>query len=347
MLAARLLLPAGTPPVRSKGKAKPRRSIARLEKVRIGGDDQWILIRSADIVANPILLLLHGGPGTSELTLNRKATRDLEQYFTVVNWDQRGAGKSHRAGRDERKMTIGQFVEDTRELTHYLMKRFGKEKIILQGRSWGSALGMLTVAGYPELFYAYIGIGQITNMLESERMSYRWTVHQAQARKDRQALQELMAMGPPPYTGDWLEKFNTQRKYVARYGGEVHGNRLGGNGKIVGSLLFSDEYNLRDRLVYNRAVQDSLRLVHPQLMELDLFKLVPKVDVPVFFVEGKHDHVVPAQLAARYFEALQAPYKQLIWFEDSAHMPDLEEPKRFHQLLLEQVLPLAERHASQ
>jgi pimeloyl-ACP methyl ester carboxylesterase len=341
MLAARFLLPASTPPVRKRQQVQRRRGIASLERLRIGGADQWVLIRSEDVVANPILLVLHGGPGVSEMTLNRRVMSDLERYFTVVNWDQRGAGKSYKAGRDEAKMTIPQFVEDTRELSQYLMKRFGKRKIILQGRSWGSALGMLTVAKYPELFYAYVGIGQITDVAESEKASYRWTLEQAKARSDRQAVRELQAMGPPPYTGDWLQKFNTQRKYVARFGGEVQGNRLGGNGKIIGSLLISEEYTLMDRIAYNSAVQDSLRLVQPQLMTLNLFRSVPNVEVPVFFVEGRHDHVVPAHLAARYFEALEAPAKELVWFEDSAHMPDIEERKRFQRLLVERVLPLA------
>ena len=149
-MAAGFLLPGETPPINKRNRSK--HSIASLEQVCVGGVDQWILIRSEDVVNNPILLILHGGAGTSELTFQRRHTQALEAWFTVVNWDQRGAGKSRRAGGDKSKMTIDQLIDDTRELAEYLLQRFGKKKLILQGRSWGSALGMLTVSKYPELF---------------------------------------------------------------------------------------------------------------------------------------------------------------------------------------------------
>jgi pimeloyl-ACP methyl ester carboxylesterase len=338
-LAASFLLPGYTPPVPKKRRSA--QSIASLEKCHIGRSEQWILIRSEDVVNNPILLILHGGPGTSELTLQRRHTQDLESSFTVVNWDQRGAGKSFRAGQDESKMTIDQLIEDTRELAELLVQRFGKKKIILQGRSWGSALGMLTVSRYPGLFYTYVGIGQISDMKRSETLSYQWTLSQAHQKDDKKAIRELVEMGPPPYTGDWQKKFNKQRKYVAEYGGEKYGNSLGGNATIVRSIIFSEEYTMTDKLAYNHAAQRSLRLLHPQLIEVDLFAVAPSVDVPVFFAEGRHDRVVPSQLSAEYFNAVQAPLKELTWFEQSAHMPDIEERERYHKLLIEKIRPLA------
>jgi pimeloyl-ACP methyl ester carboxylesterase len=338
-LAASFLLPGHTPSISRKGRSA--KSIASLEKCRIGGTDQWVLIRSEDVLSNPILLILHGGPGTSELTMQRRYTMPLERFFTVVNWDQRGAGKSFPAGKDESKMTIDQLVEDTRELVEYLLQRFGKEKVILQGRSWGSALGMLTIAKYPNLFYTYVGIGQISDMGRSEKASYQWTLQQASLHHDIKALRELEAMGPPPYSGDWLKKFNTQRKYVAKYGGEMYGNKLGGNSIMVRSIVFSPEYTMMDRLSYNSAAQRSLRLLHPQLMTINFFSAALKLNIPVFFAEGRYDRVVPSSLAAEYYETLNAPFKHLTWFEGSAHMPDIEEHQRFQKLLIEQVRPLA------
>jgi len=132
--------------------------VATLEKVRIGEADPWIFIRSDD-VTSPIALYVHGGPGSSQLTSNRRHTRELEKYFTVVDWDQRGAGKSYGAIRDVGRMTIDQFVEDTRELTVYLLKRFHQERLVLIGHSWGSVIGALTAGRYPELFHCYVGIG--------------------------------------------------------------------------------------------------------------------------------------------------------------------------------------------
>ena len=126
-VAVRRLAAAGTPRIRSRGDADGASSIAVLESVRIGDSDQWVLERSED-TRNPIVLYLHGGPGTSQLTLNRRNTRQLERYFTIVNWDQRGAGKSYAAMRDADRMNIDQFVEDTRELSQYLLKKFDQDR---------------------------------------------------------------------------------------------------------------------------------------------------------------------------------------------------------------------------
>ncbi len=185
-----------------------------LERIRIGGADQWVLERSEDL-SNPIVLYLHGGPGTSQLTLNRRNTRDLERCFTVVNWDQRGAGKSYAAIRDAGAMNIDQFVEDTRELTLHLLHKYGKDRLVLVGHSWGSAIGALTIARSPELYSCYVGIGQIANMAEGEALSYQWVLDEARRRHHRRALRSLERMGPPPYAGDWRKKTMTERSYVA------------------------------------------------------------------------------------------------------------------------------------
>jgi len=159
--------------------------------VRLGGSDQWVLERSED-VRNPVLLYLQGGPGTSQLTSNRRNTRHLETYFTVVNWDQRGAGKSYRAIRDTGSMNIGQFVADTRELTLYLLAKFHQERLVLAGHSWGSVIAALTVAKYPELYSCYVGIGQAARMEEAEEASYQWTLEQARKHGHRRAVAALV-----------------------------------------------------------------------------------------------------------------------------------------------------------
>jgi len=169
-LSLALALPGRTPRIR-RGGPTDRDGIAALEKVTLGDAEQSVLIRSEN-TDNPILLFLHGGPGTSELTLNRRNTRVLERSFTVVNWDQRGAGKSYRAGRDRSRMHISQFVADAVDLSIHLAHRFGREKVTLVGHSWGSVIGMLAVSRRPDLFDAYVGIGQVSNAAEGERISY-------------------------------------------------------------------------------------------------------------------------------------------------------------------------------
>lgn len=340
LLAVRALVPAGTPRIRGPRTAGPARAVATLEEVPIGGSSQWILERSAD-AGNPILLYLHGGPGTSQLTTNRRATRQLESCFTVVNWDQRGAGKSFRAIRDDAKMTIGQFVEDTREVTEYLLRKFHQERLILVGHSWGTVIGALTAARYPELFHCYVGIGQVASHAEGETASYRWTLDQARARGNRRAVRALEKMGPPPYPGDWLKSTIAQRAYLARFGGEVHGSRAGAAGLVLSGVLWSREYTLADRVNVFRGIHGSMRLLWPQLFATDLFTSVPELKVPVFFLEGRYDQEAPAAIAGRYFAALKAPAKELIWFEESAHLPNSEQRDLFSQIMIGKVRPLA------
>jgi pimeloyl-ACP methyl ester carboxylesterase len=311
-----------------------------LERVTVGGTEQWVLERSADL-SNPLLLYLHGGPGTSQMSLNRSNTRTLERHFTVVNWDQRGAGKSYAAIRDAGAMNIDQFVDDTREVTQYLLQKFAQERLVLVGHSWGTAIGALAVAKWPELFACYVGIGQIANMAEGEALSYQWTLGEARRRRDRRALRSLERIGPPPYAGNWRMKTMTERRYVARFGGEVRASRHGATGMLLRSVLVSPEYTVRDRLNYLRGVLGSLRLLWPQLLDVDLFVQVPELRVPVFFMEGRHDWEIPSTLAARYYEALHAPLKKLFWFENSAHLPNIEEPDRFSRIMRDDVRAVA------
>ena len=318
---------------------KDGKSIASLEKLTIGNSVQWVLIRSEN-TKNPILLFLHGGPGTSELTLNRKNTRTLERYFTIVNWDQRGAGKSYAAAGDGSRMVIDQFVSDIIELTQYLEKRFGKKKITLVGHSWGTAIGVLAVAKRPDLFNGYIGIGQMSDVTEGETISYEWTLRQAGLAKNARDVEKLMEIGRPPYSGDWRAKFMSQRRILGKYGGEYYGSRVGAFGVVFRSLLLSTEYTLMDRFNYFRGIFGSVKLLFPQLLKVNLFGLVPELAVPVWFMLGRHDYEVPSVLSEKYFNALEAPSKELIWFEKSAHLPNTEERELFNGILIDRILPL-------
>jgi pimeloyl-ACP methyl ester carboxylesterase len=257
-----------------------------------------------------------------------------------VDWDQRGAGKSYAAIQDVGRMNIDQFVEDTRELTLHLRKRFGQNRIVLVGHSWGSVIGALTASRYPELFHAYVGIGQVAHMAEGEAASYRWALDEARRARHRRAIRALTEIGPPPYRGDWQRKTITERRFVARFGGEIHGSRVGAMAVVLRSLLFSRVYGLGDRINLFRGIFGSMRLLWPQLLKVDLFQSVPELKVPVFIVAGRFDHEVPSEIAARYFEALRAPSKQLAWFERSAHMPHVEQPDMFARLMIEKVLPV-------
>ena len=313
-------------------------SVASLERVMLGGVEQSLLIRGID-VANPVLLYLHGGPGTSETAMVRQYNLPaLERHFTVVVWDQRGAGRSFSARHPETGMTVQQFIADTQALTLLLCQRFEQAKIYLVGHSWGSALGALTVSRYPELYHAFVGIGQVVNISEGEQISYAWTLAQAEQAGDAQSVAKLKAIGAPPYLDGFRSKLMTQRRILGKYGGEVHGNSNGGTFILLRSLIASSEYSWQDRIKVFRGIFANMRLMWPKILDIDLPTQVPELKVPVYFLEGRHDFEAPSLLAERYFATLKAPQKTLIWFEKSAHFINTEEADSFNNFFVDRLI---------
>jgi pimeloyl-ACP methyl ester carboxylesterase len=312
-------------------------SIATLEQVKLGGVNQGLLIRGHS-AANPVLLYLHGGPGTSELGMVRMHNMPaLEQHYTVAVWDQRGAGLSYAARQPESGMNVEQFVADAHELTQLLCRRFRQPKIYLIGHSWGSLLGVLTVQRHPELYHAYVGVGQVVNMREGERISYDWALAQAKQAGDARSMARLKAIGPPPYLGKLRPKLMAQRRILGKYGGEVHGNPRGGMSTLLRGLLASSEYSWLDRINVLRGIFANMRLMWPKIMSIDLRVQAPEIAVPVYFLEGRYDYEAPAVLAERYFQQLRAPRKELIWFERSAHFVNTEEADNFNRFFIDRL----------
>ena len=332
------LIPAHTPRIKDAQGNLLKGSITSLEKLMIGGKEQWILLRSENTQKH-ILLFLNGGPGTADMTRLRRFTPELEKHFVVVTWDQMGAGKSYAAINPNSAMTINQFVSDTYELIEMLRHRFNQKKIYLAGHSWGSVIGILTVQRYPDLFYAYIGIGQVANMKEGEQLSYDWTLEQAQKAHDKGAIKKLIDIGRPPYTGDWQKKTIAERQLLGKYGGEVYGNSKGGFLIVLSNLIRATGYTIFDKVNFFRGVFGSMRLLWQELMTINFIEQVPNLKIPLFFMLGKHDYKVPYPLAEQYFNILEAPSKELIWFENSAHFLNIEENDKFNDVLINHVLP--------
>jgi len=181
----------------------------------------------------------------------------------------------------------------------------------------------------------------MSDMAEGETISYRWTLDQARQRGDHRAIRALERIGPPPYQRDLRKSTVTQRRYLARFGGEVYRNRRGAMGIVLRNLVFSRDYTISDRANYFRGIFNSMDRLWPELLTVNLFEQVPILDVPVFLMEGRQDWEVPAVLAAQYFDALHAPDKQLVWFEHSGHLPNTEQRDLFNEHLRRQVRPLA------
>ena len=301
------------------------------EKMTIGGVDQWVRIRSRDPQL-PVLLILYGGPGVPLFPriddFGERA--GLEETFTVAYWEQRGTGKSYNPSIPTDSMTIDRFVQDIFELTDRLRTRFGKEKIFLLGESWGTVIGLRAAARCPARFHAYVGTGQVVDMLEGDRASYAFTLEEAERRGHEKALRELDALGPPPYTP---KEVMTQRKWVGRFGGARHDTKPQ---SVLGALLelaTTPEYSWRD--VWQIAMNPffALEELLDELYAIDFFKEIPRVELPVYLLEGRYDYTTPPSVTREYYEELEAPHKEWIWFDESAHFTFLEEPDRFRRAM--------------
>ncbi|MDO9574530.1 MAG: alpha/beta hydrolase [Candidatus Contubernalis sp.] len=314
--------------------------IQSLEQVTLGDVEQWISIRGHD-QNNPVLLFLHGGPGSSEMPMVRHFNSGLEEYFVVVNWDQRGTGKSYNPDIPVESMNIEQFVSDTLELTHLLRERFNHEKIYLMGHSWGTIIGTPAVQRQPELYHAFIGVGQAVSFEEGEKISYNYTLNKAYDAGEEKAIKQLEDIGPPPYLGDdFHNRIGVQRTWLQKFGGLDYTERNPTRSDInyVWFFLTAPEYSLRDTLNLLKGGQFSIRALWEELHQFNFIEEIPRLEVPVYFLLGRHDYVTVFKLVEQYYELLEAPHKELIWFDYSAHSPNFEEPERFVEVVTQKIL---------
>ncbi len=325
--------PGSTPAIKGADRKPLAGSIAALEQVELGGVKQWVLMRGYD-TSKPVLLILHGGPGSPEMPMVRAYNSGLEKNFIVVNWDQRGAGKSYSKSIKPETMKIALFVSDAEELVNYLRKRFNKDKIYIEGHSWGSALGTLLVQKIPQYVKAYIAVGQVSNMIESEKNVYNYVLAQAQAKGDKKAMKELES-AKSLADGD-LKKIMVQRKWSMKYGGLIYKDPM----KLLsGSFSKSPEYSLRDALInYYSGSKLSLYSMWDELVKGDMFTSAAVWKVPVYFIIGRHDTTIDPYLAEKYFNYLKAPKKKFFWFENSSHMAAYEEPEKYENIMVNTVL---------
>lgn len=325
-----------TPPFRtSAGEVLPG-SIAELGYRHLGGIDQWVMIRGVS-VDNPPLIHLHGGPGFSETRLFRHFNSPLEEHFTVVYWDQRGAGKSFARNIGASSMTVEQFIADLDELVDQVCTRVRQDRVTIFGHSWGSVLGVLYAERYPHKVAAYVGSGQIGNWPAAESASYAFALAEAQRLNNRRALKELREIGPPPYPAGGVF---TERIWLQRLAGQLRPKALWAMGKIA---LGGTESSVFDLPILVRGFRFSMDAMWPEVSRLNLLDVAPALQIPVFFFLGRRDHFVPPETSVMYFDALTAPSKELVWFEDSGHEPFMDEPDEFNRMMVELVCPVSQQ----
>jgi pimeloyl-ACP methyl ester carboxylesterase len=313
-------------------------SISEKISVPINGVDQGMVIRGED-ASNPVLLSVHGGPGMPFYCLSQDYPLGLEDLFTVVWWDQRGACLSYHSDIPRESMTIEQHVEDILAVSDYLRDRFGQEKIYLLGHSWGSFIAIQAAARAPEKYAAYFGMAQLVHQLESEKIAYDYMLATYRERGDRAMVRKLEAAPVTMSGGTPRAYLKVRDAAMHKLGvGTTHDMRSVFTGIFLRSLRFRG-YTLREKvdLWRARAFCRSFGLWE-QLIRIDLRRTVPELQLPVYFFEGKHDYTAVTSLAGDYIRQLRAPVKKFYVFDASAHSPLLEEPERAHHLLEHDVL---------
>jgi pimeloyl-ACP methyl ester carboxylesterase len=326
---------AATPPITDADGNPVPGSIATLEQVELNSSHQWITVRghSTDL---PVLLFLAGGPGGSELAMTRKYLGELEQHFIVVNWDQPGTGKSYGAVPFD-QLTPERYVQDGYALTQYLRERFDEDKIYVFGESWGTIPGIWLMQQHPDLYHAFISTGQMVDAVENDTRIYYHAIELAEEWGRTETVAQLRQNGPPPYPPETvIGKFGTFNGVLNDY---MHAHAYGegtGHNLMLDSLA-SPEYGLLDKVNWLVGLARTFRTVYPQLNDLDFREQVTTLDVPVYFIAGRWDVNTDTPLAREYFDLLDAPHKQWIWFEDSAHTPSWDEPSRFVDVMVNTV----------
>jgi proline iminopeptidase len=318
--------------------------IERLQMVRIGAIEQWVSIRGYD-KRNPVLLFIHGGPGYVSMPMSWWFSRGWEEYFTVVQWDQRGAGKTYLLN-DPAKiaptLTFIRMQADAEEMVNWIRQHLGKQKIFVIGHSWGSYVGLELAKKHPEWLHAYIGVGQLTNSPESERRGWVFALNAARRAGNTEAVRDLQALAPyfAPGHPSSLQAIYTQQKWLDAYGG-VMANRPS-NSPESDLAQLSPDYTDEEisRIWQGNSFSEQYLLA--DVLTIDLTGIAT-LDCPVIIFAGRHDFNVNSQLAADWFAKVKAPSKHFEWFENSAHLPMSEEPGKFFTDLLRYARPIAAR----
>jgi pimeloyl-ACP methyl ester carboxylesterase len=316
--------------------------IERAQTVRIGGIDQFVTIRGDDR-RNPVLLVLHGGPGYVETPLNWWYARGWEEYFTVVEWDQRGAGKTYLINDPKAvapTMNRERMVEDTEEMAAWVRRELGKRKIFVWGHSWGSYLGLELARRHPDWLHAYIGTGQVTNSPESERRGWAYALAAAKQAGNARAVSELQAIAPYATPGKRIELKDAM--VVHRWGdffGGVMAYRTNQEDESHAGRLSPDYTDAEAPHIYD-GNEFSERYLLADVFNLDLSG-VTDLGCPLILLLGRHDRTVNSDVADAWFQRVKAPEKHLVWFENSAHEPESEEPGKFLLSLVRYARPIA------
>lgn len=329
-----------TPAFKNANGMTQENSIAEFIRIKLGGHSHGILIRGRDL-NNPMILFLHAGPGLSETGMFRNMCSKLEDYYTIVYFDQRGASKSYSPFMSSKTFNKKQLVQDLHELTRYLKKRFRKDKIVILGHSFGAGFGSFVAVKYPEDYSAFIGIGQPTNISEIDRLSYDWVSGQARKTRNIKATAELEKVN-----NYWLKKdrngyfkgMMVNKKWVGFYGGQIYG--LKGFMPYVLKNSLCREFNIFDYPAFLLGMSSNGPASWEIMTTTNLIKEALDYKCPFILLSGRNDYNAVPSLINDYYNLVKAPLKRQYWFENSAHFPHFEESEKFIKIMIEDVLPI-------
>ena len=309
--------------------------------VPIGGIQQWISVRGRHR-DNPVLLFVHGGPGFTASPVSYYYMRDWEEYFTVAQWDQRGAGKTYAANDPARvrpTMSVDQMVDDAQDVAAYLRQKYGKRRIVLMAHSFGTIIGLKLAQRHPDWFYAYVATGQFVDFTRSEAAGFTETLAAARAANNRQAIDDLTRIAPfpdPVHPERNVRNLGVERKWLAAYGGYYW---PGGEGHNVAISRLSPDYTAAELKIRGEAQGFSDQALWGEIGKINLSQAT-SFRLPVVILQGRHDRGTSSALVSEWFDRVKAPSKRLVWFEDSAHMTFEEEPGKMLVSLVKEVKPL-------
>lgn len=356
MAASPLSSASGSPPDAASSTVNPRAAIAaanalppgsidELKTVQIGGIPQWISVRGTNS-ENPIILFIHGGPGSPVMPESWTFQRPWEDFFTVVQWDQRGSGKTFSANnrRTDEKLTLDLMTKDADELIEYLAKTYHKRKIIVMGHSWGSALGLTAALRRPDLIAAYVGIGQVVNMRRNEAEGYRLTLEEAHRQGNTAAVAALQALAPYPEKDGSISLAKTvqERQWDMALRGMIYALPVDDEAQRRSVSPYYDDHDLESAELGQVYTVVSL---WPDLSNVSFDKL-ESVPFPLVIFAGKHDRTTPTPVAQAFFNRLKAPYKKFFLIDNAAHYVVNESPGEVLIDLVRDVLPLAKDTSS-
>jgi len=323
------------------GKIVNPKGIQENFKLNIGGVEQWVYTRGQDI-DNPVILFIHGGPASPLAPVMWTYQRPIEEYFTVVNYDQRASGKSFLETDPAvvgKTLTIDRYVQDAIEIATQIRDRYKKHKIVLAAHSWGTIIAMKAALQRPDLFYAYVGMGQAINVRDNERISFEYGLEQARKEHNEKAVKQLESIAP--YPGD--KPITRERIIIARDWPQYYGGLTAFRHDFdffFDAPALSPEYDDAAVAAIDKGNMLTLGRVLDEFLNVD-FKPVTHFPIPVIMFMGRHDYTTPSEPTQAWLDRVDAPYKKGVWFENSAHMIPMEEPGKVLVSLLEYVRPLA------